>query len=41
MHEALTPLEFLERLALLIHPPSIHRQSCGGSMSMVQAGAES
>ncbi len=30
MQEALTPLEFLERLAQLIHPPRIHRHRYHG-----------
>ncbi len=33
MHEALTPLEFLERLALLIHPPRIHRHRYHGVLA--------
>ncbi len=33
MHEALTPLEFLEPLALLIHPPRIHRHRYHGVLA--------
>ncbi len=33
MHEALTPLEFLQRLALLIHPPRIHRHRYHGVLA--------